>query len=553
LESPATRREFLSISLFFVLLTGLLLYPLSMHPASLGRVDNNDGQFSIWNVAWVARTLVVDPLGVLDANIFYPHKWTLAYSEMNLGAGLLAVPFYWATRNPYAAHNVVLLLSFVMSGVGTYLLARYLIGDRRAAAVAAVSFAFTPHLFGHLPHIQLLMTSFIPVSLLALHRLADDPTPQRGVALGLALAVQALLCAYYVVFLALIVSFAVLFLAAWRRSWRQLRYWTAVATAAGVAAAIVVPLFIPYLVLQQQTGFVRPLEAAERYSANLGAYLASGSAAHRWMLPHVERWLGRWNEVLFPGFTALAFGVSGLVAGWRAGGRTRETTALYACIGGLAFWASFGPKGGLYSVLYEAVPAFAFMRAPSRFGLAVAFALSLLAAVGIARLLAGSTRPRLVGGLLILAAAFEGYVPMRTGVFHPVPRLSGAYRMLATLPDGAVLELPVYSSGLRFLRTQYMLASTAHWKPLVNAYSDMIPADFQAAVPILAELPTAASLRFLRDNNIRYAVFHIDQYGKARDDLVARLIEFDPHLRRLYADSETLLFEIVSAPGDPAS
>ena len=102
------------------------------------RVDNADGQFSIWNVAWVARTLVVDPLHVFDANIFYPHRWTLAYSETNLGAGILAIPVYWLTRNPYAAHNFVFLLSFVLSGTGTYYLVRYLAGDRRAAAVAGL-------------------------------------------------------------------------------------------------------------------------------------------------------------------------------------------------------------------------------------------------------------------------------------------------------------------------------------------------------------------------------------------------------------------------------
>jgi hypothetical protein len=28
--------------------------------------------------------------------IFYPHRWTLGYSEANLGAGLLAIPVCWA-------------------------------------------------------------------------------------------------------------------------------------------------------------------------------------------------------------------------------------------------------------------------------------------------------------------------------------------------------------------------------------------------------------------------------------------------------------------------
>src|SRR6266404_5132662 len=126
----------------FAVLTVLLTYPLAVNIGSLGRVDNGDGQFSVWNVAWVARTLVVDPLHVYDANIFYPHRWTLAYSESNLGAGVLAVPAYWMTRNPYFAHNFVVLLAFLLTATGTYYLVRYLTGDRRAAAVSAICFAF---------------------------------------------------------------------------------------------------------------------------------------------------------------------------------------------------------------------------------------------------------------------------------------------------------------------------------------------------------------------------------------------------------------------------
>ena len=129
------------VALGFSGLTVIVTYPLAFRLGSIGRVDNGDGQFSIWNVAWVARTLVLDPLHVFDANIFYPRRWTLAYSESNLGAGVLAVPVYWATHSPYAAHNAVLLLSFVLSATGTYYLVKYLVADRGAAVVAAICFA----------------------------------------------------------------------------------------------------------------------------------------------------------------------------------------------------------------------------------------------------------------------------------------------------------------------------------------------------------------------------------------------------------------------------
>ena len=61
-----------------------------------------DGQFSIWNIAWVARTIVVDPLHLFDANIFSPHKTTLAYSEANLLPGALGAAGVLADEQPLA-------------------------------------------------------------------------------------------------------------------------------------------------------------------------------------------------------------------------------------------------------------------------------------------------------------------------------------------------------------------------------------------------------------------------------------------------------------------
>ena len=46
----------------------------------------------------------------------------------------------------------------------------------------------------------------------------------------------------------------------------------------------------------------------------------------------------------------------------RAAPRDRETVLLYGLIGVLTFWASFGPAGGLYRLLYN-IPMFSFLRA----------------------------------------------------------------------------------------------------------------------------------------------------------------------------------------------
>jgi hypothetical protein len=537
-------REFALVAVGFGAVAVALTFPLAFRLSGIARLENADGQFSIWNVAWVARTLVVDPLHVFDANIFHPHRWTLAYSEANLGAGLLAVPVYWASRNPYAAHNFVLLLSFVLSAAAAYYLACYLVRDRRAAAVTAICFAFCPYVFAHLPHIQLLMTAGMPLSLLAFHRLADQPSPGRGVMLGLAIGAQALMCAYYTVFVVLMVGYAVLFVAAARRQWMNALYWRAIVVAVVVAAVALLPLFVPYAVLQREIGLGRSLDAARQYSAQWRAYFASGAHAHAWMLPLIR---GRGEmEMLFPGFIALGFGIAGTAIAWRAHGRLRETAVLYASLAGLSLWASFGPGAGLYRVLYAVVPGFTFMRAPSRFGLVVLLALSILAAIAIARLLAALSRPTLAAVALIIVAAAGSAAPLR---FRPVPPVHAAYRVLAERPYGAVIEMPVYSRRFAFLRAQYMLNSTMHWKPLVNAYSDHIPVDFATSVDVLGQFPSREAFKILERDQVRYVVFHRDLYGSnLLDTLDVRLNAFAPYLRMLYGDARIQLYEITGFP-----
>src|SRR5207244_6950322 len=170
-------RELGAVVAVAALLTIGFTYPLAVKMGHVGRVDTADGRFSIWNVAWVARTVVRDPLHVFDANVFFPHRGTLAYSENNLGAGALAIPAYWLTRgNPYAAHNAAMLLAFVLGASGMYYLVRYLTANRAASAIAAIGFAFCPYVFAHTAHIQLMMTAGLPFAMLAFHRLPDRPT-----------------------------------------------------------------------------------------------------------------------------------------------------------------------------------------------------------------------------------------------------------------------------------------------------------------------------------------------------------------------------------------
>ncbi|MDE3154044.1 MAG: hypothetical protein KGN76_03035 [Acidobacteriota bacterium] len=556
--------EFALVALYGVVLTLVLLYPISLHPATLGRSDSGDGRFGIWNVSWVARTLAVDPAHLFDANIFYPHHRTLAYSESNLGAGVLAMPGYWLTRSPFVAYTSAMLLLFVLAVIASYYLVRQVTGSRGAAAVAAVCFPFCPYVLSMTAEIQLLTTFGLPLSLLAFHRLADRPGVGRGLVLGIALAMTALCSGYYGIFAGLMVGWSALVLAVMRPLWRSPRYWTALAVGVATSALIVLPFFLPYVPLARLAagGDYRPLSEAVLWSANWQAYLTSGADAHRWLLSLVSGW----KAVLFPGFLTLVLALTGLsLAGTRAPSaavtpgtaghapRRTETMTLYGSIAVLAAWLSFGPHAGLYLWLDRLLPSlFGMVHAPSRFGLVVTLALVVLAGLGVAALQARVRRPRLLAGGLCVAAALElAAVPLPAA---PNPVIPDVYHSVKGLPPGPVLELPIYwRHDAWFQNTIYMLYSTAHWKPLVGGYSDYTPPDYVTMPETLSEFPTPASFAILHRLGVHYVVFHPGRYydDTSRRVLREKLAQYRAYLRPDLVTNDAWLYEVVAWPPEP--
>jgi hypothetical protein len=301
---------------------------------------------------------------------------------------------------------------------------------------------------------------------------------------------------------------------------------------------------VAYLSHQRATGFARSLQSSREFSASWRDYLASASYAHAPLLSFAGH--RPTADMLFPGFVALGFGIGGAATGWRAGGRLREAAVLYTCVAILAAWLSFGPAAGLYGVLYSVVPGFAFMRAPGRFGLIVVFALAALAGSALSRVFARSRRSTPAAVFIGALAVAELIAPLR---FPPVRPADEGYRVLATLPYGAVLELPVYSRKFGFLREGYMLNSTVHWMPLVDAYSDYIPEDFTANLEALGGFPSREAFAVLGPIGARYAVFHVDAYEPAaRAALVQRLKIYEPYVQPRYVGERLWLYEIVDFP-----
>jgi hypothetical protein len=525
----------------------LMTQPTLTRLTSVGRLDTNDGRYSIWNIAWIGHALLNEPSRLLDANIFFPHTGTLAYSELNLVAGLFGLPWYAATGDPLAALNGSIAVGLWLAFMLMWQLVRRLTGSDAGGLVAATAFTFCPYMSARTAHVQLLMIFVFPLVMLAFHRFTERPGMPRGVQLGGALAIAALTCGYYGLFAGCVLGLVSVIAA--QRAWR---YWLGLGVAIVAAAAIVYPVFDAFIDARAASGAViRPWEPSDAriYSANFSAYLASAAMAHEWWLPALAAWQP-WKDVLFPGVVLLLLAAGGL---WLERGQPHARIArMYAAVAIFAVWASFGPDGGLYFLMHYVIPGMSMLRAPARLGILVVFGLAVVAGFAVARM---ERRWRVVPAALVLLLVAE--LGVRTPEWgwpswplRERPPLSVAYQRLAELPRGVLLEFPFpYVSSNYHNHAPAMFWSTYHWQPLVNGYSDLIPPDFtDIALPINA-FPNPESFRIARDRQVRYVLWHIDRYDEpSRAVLMQRLARYVDQLRPLARTPDTWLYEIVNWP-----
>lgn len=533
-------REWLIAAGVGAALVCVMTWPTAPGLFTHGRLDTADGRFSIWNVGWIGHALTsADTL--FNANIFHPHTGTLAYSELNLVAGLLGLPVFALTGSALGATNAAILVGLLASFLATWALVRRLTGSAIAGLVSATAFTFLPFVQAHTAHIQLLMTFGMPLVLLAFHWLRDRMSIASAVGLGAALAIAGLACAYYGIFAGLTLGVVGVFLAR-----RDRAYWLALAGAALVTLAIVAPIFVPYQRARDTVAASSwSVDEIRAWSATPGSYLSSPSYVHEELVG-----LPGAIESTFPGFLLIVLAAIGVIAGLRHANRDERRMILaYAAITALAFWASFGPGAGLWAIVLNVLPPAGLLRAPVRWGVVVGLGLAVLAGFGVRHL---GERRRLSAVLLVPALAIE--LATLPWPLVKVGRVADTHRLLAQLPRGPVVEFLFMYKRTDFLNhTTYMYDSTTHWQPLVNGYSDVTPPDFPELASKINAFPDAETFAMMRPLGVRYVVWHMDDYDpESRREIEARLPPYAPYLRRITSAQDVWLFEIVGwPPGRP--
>jgi len=526
-------RTHLTAILLYIFLTMILTFPLILHMNRY--LDLGDSAFNTWVLAWDVHSLTTNPLNLFNTNIFYPlTKNTLAFSEHLIADMLIAFPVILITHNPILAYNLILFLSFVLSGFGMFLLINYYMKDNYSAFLGGVAFAFCTIRFGHIYHLQLLTAQWMPFALLYSDKFLHNSNYKNLAFLYIFVVLQILSSWYLAFYITITLGVYTLGIFIMNKDLRKklfirsfqmklILFLICIVTA-------VTPFAYPYIQVAHEYGFTRTLDEVSVYSADVGDYLLTpinnliyGRISYQFQ---ANRNFG--EHSLFPGITVIILSLYGLFLLMRVELKGKKRIALinvsnkiqniYLLIALIAFILTLGYPlhffGHIlnidlpYKYLFEFFPGFKSMRVPSRFGFIVMLSLSVLAAYGLSRFI--ETKPKIkkaaisfIFVLLILSESL--YVPVLGGTMPIGREIPDVYQWLANeTGDFAIVEIP---SDL-WSDSSYMYYSTYHWKRIVNGYSGFVPDNYSETMMTLMSFPSNKSIDLLKSIKVKYIVIH---------------------------------------------
>ncbi len=536
--------------LFFTVLTLIFLIPLTGSLAE-SAVNEGDDLQQMWSMGWVIHALTTGPANLFNANIFYPYPNTLAFSDHLIGQSLFSLPVVLLTGNLVLGYNFSLILSFILSGWGCYLLVKAITGNRLAGLFAGLIFAYAPYKVGHLSQLNLLSTQWIPFCFLFFRKILTLDQKQKAWRHGwgpvflfaLFFVLNSLSSTYYLFFILplLGIYFVLYHLFSWR--WPSPKVLIHLGVALGLSFIVLWPSFIPYLQLSLEQSAERTPREVEQFSANYRFYFGVPEENFFWG-KILFKYGGLGGErKLFPGALALLFGFLALggpfLAKWLSRRKKSFTTQkenssslnyepyIFLAIGIFSLLMSFGlvlHLKGLevpmpYRFFYDYFPGWKGLRAAMRFGLFVLLATAVLAGLGVAFIwpllktwfISRKVTPLApaVLGILLLFGTFGEYRSDLTRINPGIlPNPPQVYRWLGEPSNrGTVLELPMPNPGaLPSIRDYY---STFNWQPMVGGESGYLPPVYNDLFALSQDLAKPESLAIFQGLGVRWLVYHL--------------------------------------------
>ncbi|HKY27716.1 MAG TPA: hypothetical protein VJM12_07210 [Pyrinomonadaceae bacterium] len=263
-RSPVARE--LLILLAFCLFTAILTWPYVTRLRD-AVVDTGDPYLISWIIWWDYHATFTDPLNLFHANVFYPFRYTLAFSEHSYGTAILFFPLFAMGFRPLTVQTVALFFGFVFSGYGAFRLARTLTHSQAVGWVAGIIFAFVPYRFHTMSQLPYVFAAWIPLLFEALILFVRRRSWGRAAWLGFAFLMSGLnTISWHVLSIVPFVISAAILLTRYRL-WRDRNFWLRGGLGLAAGSLLLAPFMWPYIKVSKLYGFKRSIEEVKRNSA----------------------------------------------------------------------------------------------------------------------------------------------------------------------------------------------------------------------------------------------------------------------------------------------
>jgi len=284
------------------------------------------------------------------------------------------------------------------------------------------------------------------------------------------------------------------------------RHLAAFAASVVTAAVLVSPYVGPYSAARQALG-PRSDHDIEIFSAQLSDYLQPSPYNRLYGSPLR---LEQDERSLYFGGIAMALCAVAIVFV-----RERKTVVCGA-LTLAAIDLSLGVNGMLFPAFKMVLPFLDGFRAPARFGALALLGASLVAALGVTRLLAWSSsrsRTAIAMALAVTIVAEYWAAPIDT---YQVPLTPGeAHSYLAAQPPTVVAALPMpLADQLWGYETVFQYLSIFHWQRMVNGYSGYAPPAYLDLLGKVHDFPSDRAVKALRRHGVQTLLLH-ERYGPA--------------------------------------
>jgi hypothetical protein len=324
LRIPVARE--LLIIVAFCLFTATLTWPYVTRLRD-AVVDTGDPYLVAWILWWDYHQTFTDPLHLFNANVFYPLKYTLAFSEHSYGISLLFFPLYALGLKPLTVHAIALFMGFALSGYGAFRLGRTLTGSAAIGWVAGIVFAFVPYRFNIMSQVPYVFSPWIPLVFEALVLFVRERSRARAGWLGCAFFMSGITTVSWFTFTLIpFVLYAAILLTRYRL-WRERDFWRRGTVALAAAMLALLPFMLPYLMVSRLYGFKRSIEEIKAQSAWPIHWLSVENRNKLWYRMGESIPEG-WKFKLFPGLLPILFSAAAVTLGGRTSQVSNLTTAL---------------------------------------------------------------------------------------------------------------------------------------------------------------------------------------------------------------------------------